>query len=88
MRDQVSSSVCSSKRNGLLLPSFWPNCGEIGTLDAESLFIIVATQMVNPGCSTFYDGIPCIFDLRTGIISLASPKFLLMTSGSLEMGRF
>jgi len=62
--------------------------GEIVALNAESLFIIVATQMVNPGCPSFYGGIPCTFDLRTGIISLASPEFPLMTSGSLEMGRF
>jgi trimethylamine--corrinoid protein Co-methyltransferase len=62
--------------------------GEIVAMNAESLFIIVATQMVNPGCPSFYGGIPCTFDLRTGIISLSSPEFPLMTSGSLEMGRF
>ena len=62
--------------------------GEIVILNAESLFVVVATQMVNPGCPSFYGGIPCTFDLRTGIISLASPEFAPMTSGSLEMGRF
>jgi trimethylamine--corrinoid protein Co-methyltransferase len=62
--------------------------GEIVALNAEALFIIVATQLVNPGCPSFYGGIPCTFDLRTGIISLSSPEFPLMTSGSLEMGRF
>jgi len=62
--------------------------GEIVVLNAEALFIIVATQIVNPGCPSFYGGIPCTFDLRTGIISLSSPEFPLMTSGSLEMGRF
>ena len=62
--------------------------GEIVALNSETLFIIVATQMVNPGCPSFYGGIPCTFDLQTGIISLSSPEFPLMTSGSLEMGRF
>lgn len=62
--------------------------GEIVAMNAETLFPIVATQMVNPGCPSFYGGIPCTFDLRTGIISLSSPEFPLMTSGSLEMGRF
>jgi trimethylamine--corrinoid protein Co-methyltransferase len=62
--------------------------GEIVAMNAESVFIIVATQMINPGCPSFYGGIPCTFDLRTGIISLSSPEFPLMTSGSLEMGRF
>jgi trimethylamine--corrinoid protein Co-methyltransferase len=62
--------------------------GEIVAMNAESLFIIIATQIVNPGCPSFYGGIPCTFDLRTGIISLSSPEFPLMTSGSLEMGRY
>lgn len=62
--------------------------GEIVAMNTESLFIIGAAQMVNPGCPSFYGGIPCTFDLRTGIISLSSPEFPLMTSGSLEMGRF
>ena len=62
--------------------------GEIVAMNAETLFIIVATQMINPGCPSFYGGIPCTFDLKTGIISLSSPEFPLMTSGSLEMGHF
>jgi len=62
--------------------------GELVAMNAEALFIIVATQMVRPGCPSFYGGIPCTFDLRTGIISLSSPEFPLLTSSSLEMGRF
>ena len=62
--------------------------GEVVILNAEALFVIIATQMVNPGSPSFYGGIPCTFDLRTGIISLSSPEFPLMASGSLEMGRF
>jgi trimethylamine---corrinoid protein Co-methyltransferase len=62
--------------------------GELVLLNAEALMTIVATQMVNPGCPSLYGGIPCTFDLRTGIISMSSPEFPLMTSGSLEMGRF
>jgi trimethylamine--corrinoid protein Co-methyltransferase len=62
--------------------------GEIVAMNAETLFIIVVTQLIRPGCPSFYGGIPCTFDLRTGIISLASPEFPLMTSGSLEMGRY
>jgi len=62
--------------------------GEIVVMNAETLFIIVARQMVNPGCPTFYGGIPCTFDLQTGIISESSPEFPLMVSGVLEMGRF
>ena len=56
--------------------------------NAESLFIIVAAQMVRPGSPCFYGGIPATFDLRTGIVSLSSPEFPLLVSGSLEMGRF
>ena len=62
--------------------------GEIVAMNAETLFIIVATQMINPGCPSFYGGIPCTFDLKTGIVSLSSPEFPLMTSGSFEMGRY
>ena len=62
--------------------------GEIVAMNAETLFVIVATQILNPGCPSFYGGIPCTFDLRTGIISLSSPEFPLMVSGSFEMGRF
>jgi trimethylamine--corrinoid protein Co-methyltransferase len=62
--------------------------GEIVLNNAEALFVIVATQMVNPGCPSFYGGIPCTLDLRTGITSLSSPEFAPLTSGTLEMGRF
>ena len=62
--------------------------GEIVAMNAESLFIVAAAQMVRPHCPTFYGGIPCTLDMRTGIISLSSPEFPLMTSGSLEMGQF
>ena len=62
--------------------------GEIVQMNAETLFVIIATQMINPGCPSFYGGIPCTFDLRTGIISLSSPEFPLMTSASFDMGRF
>ena len=61
--------------------------GEIVQMNAETLFVIIATQMINPGCPSFYGGIPCTFDLRTGIISLSSPEFPLMTSASFDMGR-
>ncbi len=62
--------------------------GEMVQLNAETLFTIVATQIVNPGCPVFYSGIPCTFDLRTGLISEGSPECPPMVSASLEMGRF
>jgi len=62
--------------------------GELVILNAEALFIAVAAQMIRPGVPYFYGGIPCTFDLRTGIISMSSPEFPLLTAGSLEMGRF
>jgi len=62
--------------------------GELVAMNAEALFVIVAAQLVNPGCPCFYGGIPCTFDQRTGIISMSSPEFPLMTSGSLEMAAF
>ena len=62
--------------------------GQMVQFNAESLFIIAATQMIHPGGPCFYGGIPATFDLRTGIVSLSSPEFPLMVSGSLEMGRF
>lgn len=62
--------------------------GEVVVNNAEALFVIAATQMVNPGCPSFYGGIPCTLDLRTGLTSLSSPEFAPLTSGTLEMGRF
>ena len=62
--------------------------GQMVQFNAESLFIIVAAQMIRPGSPCFYGGIPATFDLRTGIVSLSSPEFPLLVSGSLEMGRF
>jgi len=62
--------------------------GQLVQFNAESLFLIVLAQMIHPGAPCFYGGIPGTFDLRTGIISLASPEFPLLVSGSVEMGRF
>ncbi len=62
--------------------------GELVQFNAEALFTIVATQLVRPGCPVFYSGIPCTFDLRTGLISEGSPEFPPLVSASLEMGRF
>jgi trimethylamine--corrinoid protein Co-methyltransferase len=62
--------------------------GQLVQFNAEALFTIVATQLVRPGCPVFYSGIPCTFDLRTGLISEGSPEFPPLVSATLEMGRF
>ena len=62
--------------------------GELVLMNAEALFIIIAAQMIHPGCPCFYGGIPATMDMRTGIMSGGSPELAPMTTASLEMGRF
>jgi len=62
--------------------------GQMVQHNAEVLFLIIVAQMINSGAPCFYGGIPCTFDLRTGIVSVASPEFPLLVSSLLEMGHF
>jgi trimethylamine--corrinoid protein Co-methyltransferase len=60
--------------------------GQLVQQNAEVLFLVAAAQMLRPGTPCFYGGIPCTFDLRTGIVSVAGPEFPLLVSATVEMG--
>ncbi len=61
-----------------------------GTLvqeNAENLAAIAITQVLNPGTPMMYGGIPHIMDMRTSLISFASPEQGLMAVAMAQMAK-
>jgi trimethylamine--corrinoid protein Co-methyltransferase len=62
-----------------------------GTLvqeNAETLAGIVITQVLNPGTPVMYGGIPHIIDMRTSLISFASPEQGLMAVAMTQIAKY
>ena len=63
-------------------------CSFTGTLilaNAESLTGLIITQLLEPGASFIYGGIPGIMDMRTTIYSYGAPEMLLMVKAMTDM---
>lgn len=61
-----------------------------GTLvqeNAETLAAVVITQVLRPGTSGLFGGIPHVIDMRTGSISFASPEQGLMAVAMTQVAR-
>jgi trimethylamine--corrinoid protein Co-methyltransferase len=61
-----------------------------GTLtqeNAETLAAIVITQVLRPGTPVMYGGIPHVVDMRTGVISFASPEQGLMAVAMCQIAK-
>ena len=61
-----------------------------GTLvqeNAENLAAIVITQVLSPGTPVLYGGIPHILDMRTSLISFASPEQGLMAAAMAQIAK-
>jgi len=62
--------------------------GTLAQENAEILAGVVITQLLRPGTSILYGGIPHIMDPRTSICSFGSPEQALMAVAMVQMGRF
>jgi trimethylamine--corrinoid protein Co-methyltransferase len=61
-----------------------------GTLvqeNAENLAALVVTQVLSPGTPVMYGGIPHIMDMRTSLISFASPEQGLMAAAMAQIAK-
>jgi trimethylamine--corrinoid protein Co-methyltransferase len=61
--------------------------GTLAQENAEILAAVVVTQLLAPGTSITYGGIPHIMDPQTGICSFGSPEQGLMAIAMVQMGR-
>jgi len=62
--------------------------GTLAQENAETLAGIVITQVLHPGTPVMYGGIPHIMDMRTSLISFASPEQGLMALAMAQMARW
>jgi len=62
--------------------------GTLAQENAEILAGIVVSQLLAPGTSVTYGGIPHIMDPRTGICSFGSPEQSLMAIAMVQLARF
>jgi trimethylamine--corrinoid protein Co-methyltransferase len=62
--------------------------GTLAQENAETLAGIVITQVLRPGTPVMYGGIPHIMDMRTSLISFASPEQGLMAIAMAQMANW
>jgi trimethylamine--corrinoid protein Co-methyltransferase len=62
--------------------------GTLAQENAETLAGIVITQVLHPGTPVMYGGIPHIMDMRTSLISFASPEQGLMAMAMAQMAQW
>lgn len=62
--------------------------GNLVVANAEMLSGITLLQLVHPGLSVLYGGIPVILDPKTGIPGHGAPENALMSAGLALLGQF
>ncbi len=86
VRAGIPVSLVSAPQSGATSPA-----SLIGTLvqvTAEELAGIVYVQLLRPGHSTLYGGMPLVADLRTGATAGGGAELALMNAASAQMSQF
>lgn len=66
----------------------YTQAGTLALLNAENLAILVSAQVVQPGTPVFLAPAPCLMDMVTAAICMATPEFFQMHLGAMSLAEY